>query len=963
MDTPKSARKLRPTRNPTPRLSARKKSLFLDAHKEAGNDILDGIEFIEPLCDSSENVSVMKSGGRDIERLLEARSSKNVIRFFGDAPDVDAALLRRSPRTKPKAKNSQHMIKSTNGKENTLKAIDAEEVADEQLTNFFNTSMRISSHSQHSNSIDPKHLKETQKRHHQDVNEIADWSPLRKNRKCTSNDDEPSTISTKKFYSTSQTKSYSNIQHTSENSKFASSPRSNKAHISPRSRVRLSRRIPGKLSINKGVRHKIRRPARSNVPGRGHIGTTPFSSIDIDFILKNVHNEKLRNLIASKREERLNIEKIHNIFRRCPNPIEMARPLTVLSVIEDTNNNLCEKNDVNKTKSDIAEDDDRDFSDIDSLSDQYEEVSNADEIIPLISHQPAVIEAAITQSEYDTRHDDTSPAKRKFFKTGRSYHTPKEVRITDNIKASICKGKLSLIQEDKRVKKKAKRRTSTTYDITDEQATVETILKNLDDTTYGDIAISDNFEEKREENKGSHLIEPTLNNLSSDLDYSSFRNRLPHNTTDPSVIEQQHILLDFLINNNMCTEDNFTIFIADPDNHKEEAARIVDQVFVLVNEQDYFRQRIPCNTTDPKVEAQQHRMLDFLITNNICTDENFDIFIANHSQRCKEADEIITAIRNNNKNISMPSGLHDVINDASRNHCENNNKLNTSNSLENGQLVDKTTESTQINSHIILTPLPLHGAEQDSKDKLFPIFYTNRWKPLQQQSKRNIPRTWIMGRGSNQYQIDAGQKNFGARQCKQCGLVYSVHEPEEEVLHRDFHASLNLLRFKGWIDEDIVAIYQEWGADGRILRITEASHARRHERLSDIFTIVDKELGFSSSYVIPQTFVAYLAVRKYQIVGLCLVVPLEKANKYITVDGVDCCTEEEFPAKCGISRIWVAPLHRRLHIASKLIHAVQQNTIFGEEIPVNKIAFSAPTENGIKFAQKVTQLEDFLVYQ
>lgn len=127
-------------------------------------------------------------------------------------------------------------------------------------------------------------------------------------------------------------------------------------------------------------------------------------------------------------------------------------------------------------------------------------------------------------------------------------------------------------------------------------------------------------------------------------------------------------------------------------------------------------------------------------------------------------------------------------------------------------------------------------------------------------------------------------------------MVYTVHEPEEEKLHRDFHASLHILRFKGWIDEDIVAIYPEWGPDGRIIRLTESSPQKRRERLMDILKIVDKELGFSS-YIVPKTFVAYFAVRKMQIVGLCLVQPLYKANKYMCLNGVDCCTEEQFEAK------------------------------------------------------------------
>lgn len=958
METPKSLRKPRTTRNPTPRLSERKKSLFSDGEiKVAGNDMLEGIELLDS-SHISENNNINTRSRRNIEKLLDSNHKSSTISFLNDAlidteKPVRTSPLRRSPRTKCVKINLQNIaLKIPSGKENAPNT-DQADCSDEQLQKMFKSSMTITCNSTPEiiNGC-PVLRSEAHKRSHESTEENLGLSPHKKTQKISSYDEVSATISTTKFYSTSRpTNLCSEVQKNM--SAVIKSPPLTSKNISPRTR---SRRSFGQININKGVKHKIRRPVRTIVSGKSSVRGS-LSSVDIDTILKNVRNENLKNRIASKRVERQNIEKIHNIFRSCKNPIEMARPLTVISGIDDTNNNISEyvlSTSKNDQEIQMVEDIDTDFSDIDSNFDEYEEISNAEEIIPLISHEPATIEAAIVGN--DSLSETASvPTKKKFFKSGRSNNTPKEIRITDNIRASVCNGKLSLIQEEKKIKKKPKRRTSTTYDISDEQATVEAILKNLDDTAYGDMD---------EDSKGivanqsiceqtvlpNHSLQTPDMQLSTDLDYLQFRRRLPYNTTDPSVIEQQHLLLDFLINNNMCTEENFTIFIADPDNHKEEAAKIVDQVFVLVNEQEYFRQRLPYNTNDPEVEGQQHRMLDFLIENNICTEETFDIFIANYNQRRKEADEIMQTLQKTEKeNVSL-TPLQDVDTDV---------KIQ-SNISETSKPSDKTEGSVQQRDDEPRLPLP-RSSESD-KRKLFPIFYSNPWKPLQQQSKRDFSRTLNLGRGANQYQIDAGQRYFGAHQCKQCGLVYSIHEAEEEKLHRDYHASLHLLRFKGWIDEDIVAIYPEWGADGRILRITESSHNRRHERLADVLKIVDKELGFAS-YVIPSTFIAYLAVRKYQIVGLCLVVPLEKANKYIKVDGIDCCTEEEYPAKCGISRIWVSPLHRRLHIATKLINAVQQNTIFGEEIPLDLIAFSAPTEAGRKLAQKVTQTDNFLVYQ
>lgn len=56
----------------------------------------------------------------------------------------------------------------------------------------------------------------------------------------------------------------------------------------------------------------------------------------------------------------------------------------------------------------------------------------------------------------------------------------------------------------------------------------------------------------------------------------------------------------------------------------------------------------------------------------------------------------------------------------------------------------------------------------------------NKWKPI----------------GNDQYQIDAGQKKFGMTQCAECGMNYSIHEPEDELLHSRFHNSINTLTFK-----------------------------------------------------------------------------------------------------------------------------------------------------------------------
>lgn len=73
--------------------------------------------------------------------------------------------------------------------------------------------------------------------------------------------------------------------------------------------------------------------------------------------------------------------------------------------------------------------------------------------------------------------------------------------------------------------------------------------------------------------------------------YGKFKDLLPYKTSDPNIHKRQETLLDLLISNGICTEENFMIFIAEPDAHKEEAAKILDELFQI--ETEYFNDDEP----------------------------------------------------------------------------------------------------------------------------------------------------------------------------------------------------------------------------------------------------------------------------------------------------------------------------------------------------------------------------------
>lgn len=780
METP-SGRGARPTRTATPRLSERKKQLF-----RSRSSMLDQIDDDCDVEDPLLGIAPLKPRRQSLS-ITAAEKPSNVRNLFDNIAggDVRSLRLRTSTSSSPETNKENKSAQKTRGSGLSLGT-------EEQLPHLFTKTMRINSNSSTSQSHNSSPRTPKSREHFDDTSTDMDDSPTDQDRRAAKRvhkmsdiiiiDSSPESgstppqskvrkthkecISTMSFYSHSANPNVALRRSGPNPSGLAlqQQHRVGKAKVtSPSSRPRLG--------INKGVRHNIRKPQRTS------------ASLNLDDILGSLRNEKLRRLITTGREDRAKVEEVHQILRSAKDPIKMAKPLRGLALDDANNNN-------NKAPSALSlSPTTLDFSD---LSDEEEVRPTKDlpsnmelePVIPLIRHTD------------ETSPKTDPPTNRKFFKSGRRSSTCMEVRITDNIRASVSQGKISLVEEPPKKHRQVRVKSSTIFSA--EQATVDAILRNLDDTIVDEIVESE--APKKEE----HALLPDP--------YEKYRQQIPYQTDDPAIIEQQALLLEFLISNNICTDRNFEIFIADPDNHKEEATSIVDNLYMVV----YAEQQALAKSDGDKAIAPE-----------------------------------------------VPES-------------------------DNAQALKEPVDSSATNA-----------ASIESQVKLFPIF-TQRLQPVQQKSSRRkldvSARLMAAATGSNQYQIDAGQKAFGARQCQQCGLVYTVHEPEEEQLHREYHDSVHVLRFKGWIDEDIVAVCPDWAADGRIIRLNEHAPSIRLQRLTEVIRVVDKELGYSS-YIVPKTFVAYFAVRKQQIVGLCLVQPLTQAHRFIHVDGTDYFSEETFEAR------------------------------------------------------------------
>jgi N-acetyltransferase len=126
----------------------------------------------------------------------------------------------------------------------------------------------------------------------------------------------------------------------------------------------------------------------------------------------------------------------------------------------------------------------------------------------------------------------------------------------------------------------------------------------------------------------------------------------------------------------------------------------------------------------------------------------------------------------------------------------------------------------------------------------------------------------------------------------------------------------------------------------------------------------------------------FLYIQNKQILGCLVAEDIDKANRMLDLPQA-VCSEEFFPASCGISRIWTAQSTRRKGVASRLVDSMRfvlnfkakldiilhlasvlrENFLSYKTLAVEEIAFSSPSVSGREFAAKYTGNPCFLVFQ
>lgn len=257
---------------------------------------------------------------------------------------------------------------------------------------------------------------------------------------------------------------------------------------------------------------------------------------------------------------------------------------------------------------------------------------------------------------------------------------------------------------------------------------------------------------------------------------------------------------------------------------------------------------------------------------------------------------------------------------------------------------------------------------------------------------------------SNQLFLDFGQDSFGKQTlCNICGMLRVHGLDEDDVQHdkicKEYQEGVVHL---GWKNERIIVAFN--GTDDRILEVRSDDPLLHRNKVVEVQAIVNKELGFArrqNDDIDNNTAsggggiagdidtTCYLYISKKRVVGLMMVKRIQRAYELLSPSNKETSHYKDNKnnddddkkrngnnnsslsisrslkpsrALLGIHQIWVHKLHRHCGIASKLVSAARDYLIFGMSVPIELIAFSSPTEEGLRFAKSYVGSDRPLIY-
>jgi len=232
-----------------------------------------------------------------------------------------------------------------------------------------------------------------------------------------------------------------------------------------------------------------------------------------------------------------------------------------------------------------------------------------------------------------------------------------------------------------------------------------------------------------------------------------------------------------------------------------------------------------------------------------------------------------------------------------------------------------------------------------------------------------------------QMYIDLGQKSFGkTTTCPNCDFVYLIGDFEDEKQHKR-HCSLKNNASVFCTAEKYSTIVR-FDDDGKVV-VASVKAFQTDKCLQVLASQMQKEFGSSIDSLfseVDDALSVYVRVSDGRAVG-CLIhehiptrycVVFEKGNQLSDVDFANAsydksclsqATVRDDEFSLGIRYIWVHRDYRSKRVGSELVDAARKLTFFGSVVPKTNVAFSQPTESGLKFAFSYIKADSIMVYK
>ncbi|KAG7365280.1 ESCO1/2 acetyl-transferase [Nitzschia inconspicua] len=227
----------------------------------------------------------------------------------------------------------------------------------------------------------------------------------------------------------------------------------------------------------------------------------------------------------------------------------------------------------------------------------------------------------------------------------------------------------------------------------------------------------------------------------------------------------------------------------------------------------------------------------------------------------------------------------------------------------------------------------------------------------------SYPEPFVNKKALTQVYIDCGQSKFGQTLCDKCGMLYTPGLQEDEKQHSQMCQAIctgiacsNVNKIGKVVERVASRTNRQYSVV--LWRSTKNAHIPSHLPL--LAHMIAKDLGMDEGTTLQhlkeQTMFLYIGNRagsanvKKNGGNILGVATAQSISKAFTMSSLHERSLTPSKAMLGIGILWTHPSARHQGIATILVNAVRDHTVFGMRVEKSMMAFSSPTQAGYAFA-------------